>query len=208
MTRWVIWDLGGVVFRYLPDRRLKVMAAASPQSECEIDEALWRSGLSRDADRGVYDATHLAAEARRRAALAMDDYLIGEAWLSAFEPDEEVVPLLDRLRPDLQVASFSNNGELVRLGMELHWPDLLSRFEPAIWSYEIGMLKPEHKAYQYVDRLLGVPAPLICFIDDSEANVVAAREVGWDAIHFTDAERLRAALDERGLLGRVREPVL
>jgi 2-haloacid dehalogenase len=38
------------------------------------------------------------------------------------------------------------------------------------------------------------------FVDDSAANVAAAAALGIDAIRFTDAAALRAALVSRGLL--------
>ncbi|MEO0654492.1 MAG: HAD-IA family hydrolase, partial [Pseudomonadota bacterium] len=44
-------------------------------------------------------------------------------------------------------------------------------------------------------------APADCvFIDDSPKNVDGAKAAGMDAIHFTDAAALEAALTERGFL--------
>ena len=44
------------------------------------------------------------------------------------------------------------------------------------------------------------PAQRCIYIDDSPANTAAAAALGFDAIHFTAAEELRAALVVRGLL--------
>lgn len=199
-VRLILWDLGGVVFRFVPERRLRLLASNSSMSTGEIDAALWGSGLSEECDRGDLDAAGQVQLTRVRAHLDLSDDAIRDAWASAFEPDPEVVALLDQVADGVRLGSFSNNSELIHLGMQAAWPDLLARFDPSVWAYQARSLKPALEAYRYAERVAGVDAPEVCFVDDSEKNVAGAVEAGWDAVHFTDAEALRTALGERGLL--------
>lgn len=200
MARYVIWDLGGVVLRFMPERRLRRLASASPLSPPEVKAAIIDSGLLADADRGVVNATQFAAAVREAAQLELDDRELRDAWAEAFEPDDAVLGVVKELLPDVKLASFSNDGELARLTMELHWPRTLEALSPGIWSYEIGALKPEPEAYLWLERILSLAPEDICFVDDVEANVAAARARGWDAIRFKDADQVREEFASRGLL--------
>ena len=48
-------------------------------------------------------------------------------------------------------------------------------------SYEIGLLKPDKKIFEYVVKDIGVNPYDILFFDDKEKNVNGAKEVGIDA---------------------------
>jgi HAD superfamily hydrolase (TIGR01509 family) len=70
----------------------------------------------------------------------------------------------------------------------------------AIVSAHEGVIKPDRRIYEITAaRLPHDPADVI-FFDDREANVIAAREFGFDSELFTDEARLRADLAARGLL--------
>ena len=71
--------------------------------------------------------------------------------------------------------------------------------EPLFLSCEIGACKPSDAAFAAVEAALGMAAQQILFIDDTLANVEAARARGWDAIHFTANAALVAELASRGL---------
>ena len=49
--------------------------------------------------------------------------------------------------------------------------------------------------YALTTDLLGVPSEKVAFLDDSPANVVAARQHGWQALHHVDTEASLAWLD-------------
>ena len=77
----------------------------------------------------------------------------------------------------------------------------LSRYLP--WTFvsaEVGMRKPDPGLFEHVARSLGVPTSDCLLVDDQRRNVVAAREVGMEAIEFVDAGTLRAELARRGHL--------
>ena len=50
----------------------------------------------------------------------------------------------------------------------------------------MGHAKPDPAAYELVTRRLGVAAEEVLFLDDVEANVVAARALGWHAVLHRD----------------------
>jgi len=105
-------------------------------------------------------------------------------------------------------------SELVARGHELHafsnYPDWWRLIEEKLglarylrWSFvscDLGVRKPSRRAYAAVLERLARPARDCVFVDDREANCVAARQAGIDSIRFRSASDLRAALVARGIL--------
>ncbi|WP_411033120.1 HAD family hydrolase [Shinella sp. BYT-45] len=66
-------------------------------------------------------------------------------------------------------------------------------------SGEIGLIKPDLAIYEKHARDFGLAPAHTLFIDDSPANVVGARLAGWNAVQFTDPEKLKADLAAHGI---------
>ncbi len=62
------------------------------------------------------------------------------------------------------------------------------------------MLKPDAAIFRLAANRFGVEPGQSLFIDDNEANIASARDLGFHVHHFTDAGLLEADLVERGLL--------
>jgi putative hydrolase of the HAD superfamily len=71
-------------------------------------------------------------------------------------------------------------------------------FNPIVLSWQVGSSKPQRRIYEALIETLALPPPEILFIDDVESYVQAARELGLQALLFTDAQTLRN--DLAGLL--------
>jgi 2-haloacid dehalogenase len=72
--------------------------------------------------------------------------------------------------------------------------------EAVLVSGEVGLAKPDPAIFRLLATRFAVDPADAVFVDDSPANVAAAREVGFDGIVFTDAPALRRDLAARGLL--------
>ncbi len=65
MISTVVFDLGGVAARFLPERRLAALTAASNRSEEDVYALLWESGFDDDCDAGAYSAEEAFDYVRR-----------------------------------------------------------------------------------------------------------------------------------------------
>lgn len=107
--------------------------------------------------------------------------LIYEAFASM--PDEDLARYAIGLRArGIVVAALTNNpspeGEL------LERPELFRIFDLAISSADICLAKPDPAFYRHAESRLETAGDQIVFVDDTLANVEAARDLGWSAIHF------------------------
>lgn len=76
-------------------------------------------------------------------------------------------------------------------------------FDQSFYSCDLGVAKPEPAFFTRALDQLGATAPEVLFVDDHEANVAAAREVGLAAEcwHLDEGvRRLCVLLEQHGLL--------
>ncbi|TXK44125.1 HAD family phosphatase [Nonomuraea sp. C10] len=61
-------------------------------------------------------------------------------------------------------------------------------FDAVVISGEVGMRKPEPRIFHHALDLIGQPGESCVFIDDIEANIVAARALGIAGIHHREPD--------------------
>jgi len=76
----------------------------------------------------------------------------------------------------------------------------LDWFDFTVISGEIGLVKPNREVFDFLLEKTGRRAEECVFIDDSRANTTAARDLGFDVIHFRSPRQLRDELMNRGIL--------
>ena len=65
-------------------------------------------------------------------------------------------------------------------------------------SGDEGFIKPDKAIFQHHVQRFELSAPHCLFIDDSEKNVAGAKNAGWQAIQFHNAETLKSDLERFG----------
>ena len=68
-------------------------------------------------------------------------------------------------------------------------------FDPIVLSWEVGASKPQRRIFEVLIETLALPPSEILLIDDVEANIRAARELGLRGHVFTNAQTLRRDLE-------------
>ena len=94
------------------------------------------------------------------------------------------------------ILSNISDNVLESIEREFAW---IHRFDVLVWSYQLGIVKPDPAIYRHILAELGTLPGETLFIDDKLPNVEAARELGIRAIEYSSVERLRAELIAAGL---------
>lgn len=192
--RAVLFDLGGVLLPFDRERRIAALVDRTGAT-AEAARAFMALDLHRRLDLGEATELDVAAEFAAFFGLRVGPQEAADLLCSVFEPpNHELWALATRLRRRAVVGGFSDNPSLV---VQV-FPEG-AFLEPLFLSCEIGACKPSDAAFAAVEAALGMAAQQILFIDDTLANVEAARARGWDAIHFTANAALVAELASRGL---------
>jgi putative hydrolase of the HAD superfamily len=93
----------------------------------------------------------------------------------------------------LLTAILSNIGDDVLASVERSF-DWIHRFDVLVWSYQLGIAKPDPAIYRHTLAQLGVTPTEALFIDDKLENIKAAQAIGMQAIQFSNIVRLREDL--------------
>ena len=193
-----MFDLGGVVCGFEPELRLHALARLTGRSTEQIQQAIWDSGLDRRAERGEIDAAELAALLATALDAGIDTAALRAAWSLAFDPNDDVLALIDRLV--VPAVLFTNNGPIVDNCLDHELSRVRARFAHVLLSWRLGAVKPEPAAFAATRARLGVDAAELFFVDDSHENVAAARGLGWQTEVFVEVSGLERQLVERQLV--------
>jgi putative hydrolase of the HAD superfamily len=196
----VLFDLGGVLFRYEPERRWQTLASLTGLTPDQVAGRLSRSGFSSACDAGRLRgaAAHLEALRLLGTRMSLDRFVA--AWVDAFTPDRDVLALAAAAKQHAAVAILTNNSDLVRRGLETRFADALASFMPRIFSCDLGLTKPDPRVFDRAAALLGDAPERILLVDDSAANTAAAASLGFQVHHHKQATALQAHLSSAGLL--------
>lgn len=119
--------------------------------------------------------------------------------------DPEVLGLIDELRAaGTTVAILTNGADTVRA--ELGALGVEPRVDAIFNSAEIGVAKPDLRAFRHVTESLGVAPRDVFFTDDSADKLTGAAALGMITHHFRGVDGLRAALTVARGAGAQRDP--
>ena len=199
--RAVVFDFGGVLLDWNPRHLYRKLfggdEAAMESFLAEIGFTDWNLAF----DRGHPFSVGILELAARFPGYAGLIRAFDERWEETIAgPMADTVALLPRLKAaGYQLCGLSNwSAEKFALARTRYgFFDLL---DTILVSGEVQALKPEPRIYGCLLERAGRTAGECVFIDDSEANVAAARELGFSAIRFESARQLARQLAELGLL--------
>lgn len=196
-----MFDLGGVLIdwnpRYLYRKLFDGDDAAMERFLAEVTTPEW-NGLQ-DAGRTWADAVASLTREHPEQAELIAAY--AERWPETLgEAIHPTVEILDELRQaGVRLFALSNwSAETFPIARPRY--SFLEWFEGIVISGDVRIAKPDARVYRHLLERHSLEAATTVFIDDSEANVDAARALGMIAIRFEGADALRRALGRLGLL--------
>ena len=124
------------------------------------------------------------------------NFLDGRMWSTV---NERMVAWQAQLKKHgLLTGILSNMGDSV-LEVLLATHSWIANFDVHVWSYQLLIAKPDPAIYRHILAKLGTQPEETLFLDDRLENIVAARDLGIQAIQFSNADTLRQDLIAAGL---------
>jgi putative hydrolase of the HAD superfamily len=191
------------------------MVLTSPQDPAAHAELVRLTGLPLNrfeelywADRHAYDEGKLTGMQfwqklildggliRSEAEIQRLSFLDGQMWSTV---NERMVAWQAQLKKHgLLTGILSNMGDSV-LEVLLATHSWIANFDVQVWSYQLLIAKPDPAIYHHILAKLGTQPEETLFLDDRLENIIAARDLGIQAIQFSNADTLRQELIAAGL---------
>ena len=196
----VVFDLGGVLIDWDPRYLYRQLFDDPDEMEsflAEVTTAEWNA--HQDAGRPWGEAVELLVSEHPERRGLIEAFHRRWPEMLAGEIPGSVDVLADLRAAGVRLVALSNwSAEMFPVARERF--DFLAWFEGIVISGDVGVNKPDRRIFDHLAEQFEIEPEAALFIDDSPANIDAARGLGFRVIQFTDAAALRPELVRLGLL--------
>ena len=186
----IVFDLGGVLVDLDFKAAINGLQQAGFANVKEQLDALDQGGIFQKFELGEMTADEFRTAIRENSTVALTDEEIDTLWNAMLlEIPREKLELILDLRGKYMVYLLSNTNSI-------HWDYVCKNafnyrgfrvndyFEETFLSYAMHLAKPDKAIFEKVLHDANLLPEETLFIDDSEANCKAAKEVGIHAHHY------------------------
>ena len=190
MITTVLFDLGGVLLRFEPERIVENFSRAVGMTPEELhDIALGHL-------KAEFETGALAPDAFREAIsmalnCALDEAEFVPLWSDAFAPNEPILDFFRAVKKTHRAYILSNTDPYHMRWILDRWPEV-AECDGLALSYELGARKPDPAFFEAAIDRFGLTPTQCVLIDDLPENVEAGREVGFHAVLYKTAEQALA----------------
>ncbi len=198
-VRGIIFDFGGVLIDWNPRflyRKLFADENAMEQFLADVQFAEWNLEQDRGNPFAAGVAQHVAKYPQYEEYLRAFDTRWRESVGSEISGTVEILRALKHA--GYRLYGLSNwSAEKFAL-VETEFP-FLQWFDEIVVSGRVGLIKPDPRIFTLLLEKIGLRAEECLFIDDAEKNIVVARELNFQTIHFQSPEQLARELERHGI---------
>jgi len=194
-TKALLFDLGNVIIEISFQRALETWSKHSGVEAAILKTRFRPDNAYERHERGEISSEDYFAFLRESLAIDLSDEQFREGWNAIFLGEfTQTVSLLERLKAKMPIYAFSNINPTHKKFALTYYPDTLKLFERVFYSSDIGMRKPEERAFAHVASEMGFAPNEVLFFDDTEENIHAAKRFGMGAVLVTSPDDVQAAL--------------
>lgn len=196
----IVFDLGNVLIRWNPRNLYRQFfgddTAAMETFLSEVCSPAWNE----EQDRGRTWAEAVQEAISRHPSQETLIRAYDERWEETISgPIEETVDILRELKEkEIRLLALTN-WSAEKFPVALNQFSFLQWFEGILVSGEEYLIKPDPAIFMLLASRYTLDPTRTVFIDDSMHNIDAASRLGFQALHFTDADKLRQDLLAIGL---------
>jgi HAD superfamily hydrolase (TIGR01509 family) len=197
----ICFDLGKVLLHFDWNIALARIARKSPLKPEQMSALMSERQSFLAYELGAITSPEFFSHLKKLVLYRGTEEELRACYSEIFRPLPEHIALAALLSPHYPMAIISNTNEAHITYAEAAY-SFFPLFDARIYSHQVGLMKPQPGIYRAALAALGEIDPLeTLFIDDIEANILGAVELGWQTIHLRPEVDLRAALASYELKG-------
>jgi HAD superfamily hydrolase (TIGR01509 family) len=192
----VVFDLGKVLVDFDYSIATRKIAARSAMPLDEIYNFIGSSNIAIKYEVGLVTRREFFEQARQAIGFRGTFEEFSEFFADIFTAIPPMIELHAELRRrGVPTYIFSNTNDLAVEHIRRNFP-FFKNFDGYIYSYEVGVMKPDGKIYEVLEELAGRRGKEILYLDDRPENVVAGAARGWRTILHETPEKTRVAVEK------------
>lgn len=186
--------MGGVLLRTVDPAPREAIAARFGTTRRELENFIFNSETSIQSELGQLSDVEHWHSVMHHFGQPVGSYLgLYDEYFSGDAIDQELVTFAASLKPAYKLGLLSNAWENARPLLSERFA-FLHAFDESIFSYEIGVRKPDPAMYHTMLKRLDAAPEEALFIDDFQVNVDGALAIGMQAIHYSSAIQTISAI--------------
>lgn len=195
-VKTIIFDMGGVIILTCEDTSRNKLAQDLGVPIEQLKDEVFNSQTAIMSETGLLSRPEHWTALLKRLGVDLSHNIEGieRAFWAGDCIDNELMSFIKSLRKEYRIGLLSNAFMGAR-----EWVDnsfhFLDAFDEVVFSYEVGLRKPDPAIYQRICEKMSVLPHQTIFIDDMLVNVDGAKKVGMKAIHYQGRERFIKELE-------------
>jgi len=196
----IVFDLGGVVVRWEPERIIATMFT-EPSIQQIVRAEIFAHADWLDLDRGTLDRDLAITRAVARTGLTLDQVsALIRSVPASLVAIPQTVELLYRLKANGHTLFCLSNMHVASITHLEATYTFWSVFTGSVISCRIHAIKPEPEIYHHLLRQYALVPTETLFIDDMPVNLAAAERLGIRTLQFQDPIHCAQCLQDMGCL--------
>ena len=203
----LLFDLGGVVIEIDFDRVLRRWETISALSFAELKSTFHFDTAYQRHERGEIDRAEYFAYLRDLLKLDGSDDEIAVGWNAVFVAEiPTVLAAISKARKQFPCYAFTNTNPTHLAAWKADYPAIFQSFDKVFTSSDLGLRKPERRAFDAIAVDIGVAHANILFFDDTQENIAGAEAAGLQTVYVQSPDDIHYALEN--LNGRCKDGIL
>jgi HAD superfamily hydrolase (TIGR01509 family) len=180
----IIFDMGGVILRTEDHTPRTELAKRFGMTREELELLVFTSPSAMEATVGmISDRQHWANVWKELNVPEAEQAACEKAFWDGDAIDQKLIAFLRAQKGRYTTALLSNAWPSAREALTDYY-HCMDAFDVSMFSYEVGLAKPDPAIYRQILERVGVKAEEAIFVDDVKENILAAAALGIHGIQF------------------------
>ncbi|MBN2615731.1 MAG: HAD family phosphatase [Bacteroidales bacterium] len=203
----IIFDFGGVILDIDPQLTIKALRDFGFKEWQKLDSPEFYKEVIFPLEKGLDSPEVFRDKMRNYLQMKLTDEQVNTAWNALLFPlTNERIRLLEKAKKHYAIFLLSNSNfihyqEFLKdLHSNFGYKQFDDLFDKSYFSFELQLIKPDRKIYDYVLGDQDLDPGQTLFIDDREDNIEGAARTGLKTFHLSNGTRLTDLFDHTGKL--------
>jgi putative hydrolase of the HAD superfamily len=185
MTKTITFDLDGVYFTGDSFRNFKNNLPKTVTDQSLIDYVFFQSPEQHHFRTNQIGEDDFWSYVKQTLGVTVSNSEIFALLADSYQINPQVDEVVKKVRQNGYKTAICTNNNPTRVRVLNEKLNFLANFDIQIYSYEIGVTKPDPKIYQALISASGCLPQEIAYSDDKPQNVSAAQALGINAFDYT-----------------------